>query len=74
MLHQNERVNEEGKTLKTEDPIQSRDKKKPQGDSKKKSVSCGTELTAESETSTQEAKQLKNMTIIIVRESRELDT
>lgn len=69
MLHQNERVNE-GKTLKTEDPIQNRDQKKPKGDSKKKSVSCGTEVTAESETSTQKIKRYD----IIVRESRELDT
>lgn len=34
-------------------------KKKSQGGSNKKSVSCGTEVTAESETSTQEAKQMK---------------
>lgn len=62
------------KTLKTGDPIQNRDKKKPHGDSKRGSVLWGTEVTADSETRTLETKQMKNKTIVSFRESRELDT
>lgn len=74
MLYQNERVKEEGRTLKTGDPVQNRYRKKPQGDSRQRSVPSGTEAIAESETSIQETKQMKNKAIINFRESRELDT
>lgn len=48
------------KTSKTGDPIQNRDKKKPHGDSEKRSVPRGKEVTAESET-----KQMKLLNKII---------
>ena len=51
MLNQNEGGKEEGKTLKTGDPIQNRYKKKAQGGNRQRSVSSGTEATAESEAS-----------------------
>lgn len=39
------------KTLKTVDPIQNRVKEQPQGDNKRIAIPCGTDVTAESETS-----------------------
>lgn len=48
------------KTSKTGDPIQNRYKKKPHGDSKKRSVPCGTEVTAELK-----MKQMKLLSKII---------